>query len=152
MLGFAADVLPGDPQRDLLPRRGLHPLLAGVPRPALLPRPHPPRVEPQVSPGRHTEDKWWNHECSPRSLQKSYGVSIFLLRFLTHNCCIETFRAFVTTHIGGAYFYIHDHYCLHALAWDSPASWVLAGLGIDFCFYWVHRAGHGQQYVQGVSL
>ena len=57
MLGSAADVLPGDPGRDLLPRRGLHPLLAGVPRPALLPRPHPPRVEPQVSQGRHTEDK-----------------------------------------------------------------------------------------------
>ena len=57
MLGSAADVLPGDPGRDFLPRRGLHPLLAGVPRPALLPRPHPPRVEPQVSQGGHTEDK-----------------------------------------------------------------------------------------------
>ena len=81
---------------------------------------------------------------SSEVLWSEYILVTLFNTYIIVNCCIETFRAFVTTHIGGAYFYIHEHYCLHALAWDSPASWVLAGLGIDFCFYWVHRAGHGQ--------
>merc|ERR1719342_577456 len=41
-----------------------------------------------------------------------------------------------------AYLYIHANHCLYRLPWDSPVTWVLAALGIDFCYYWVHRAHH----------
>merc|ERR1711990_277175 len=41
-----------------------------------------------------------------------------------------------------AYLYIHANHCLYRLPWDSPVTWVVAALGIDFCYYWVHRAHH----------
>ena len=43
-----------------------------------------------------------------------------------------------------AYQYIHSHHCLYPLAWDSTSTWILAAIGIDFCYYWVHRAAHGR--------
>ena len=42
------------------------------------------------------------------------------------------------------YQYIYSHYSLHPLAWDSTSTWILAAVGIDFCYYWVHRAAHGE--------
>jgi len=41
-----------------------------------------------------------------------------------------------------AYLYIHANHTLYALPWDSVVTWVVAGLAIDFCYYWVHRAHH----------
>jgi len=41
-----------------------------------------------------------------------------------------------------AYLYIHANHCLYQLPWDSPFTWVVAALGIDFCYYWVHRSAH----------
>merc|ERR1719347_1355456 len=41
-----------------------------------------------------------------------------------------------------AYQYVHINYSLYQLPWDSPITWIFAGLGIDFCYYWVHRAAH----------
>jgi len=40
------------------------------------------------------------------------------------------------------YMYIYQHHRLADLPWDSTLTWILAGLGIDFCYYWVHRAAH----------
>merc|ERR1719220_2106285 len=40
------------------------------------------------------------------------------------------------------YLYIHANYCLYQLPWDSPVTWIVAALGIDFCYYWVHRSAH----------
>lgn len=43
------------------------------------------------------------------------------------------------------------------LPWDSLYTWWAAFFFVDFCYYWVHRANHGEQrlYVlllTGVSL
>ncbi|XP_074509024.1 alkylglycerol monooxygenase [Sebastes fasciatus] len=41
-----------------------------------------------------------------------------------------------------AYMYVWDRYCLVELPWDSAWTWWLTFLGVDFCFYWVHRFAH----------
>lgn len=29
------------------------------------------------------------------------------------------------------------------LPWDSVWTWIACMVGVDFCYYWVHRCGHG---------
>uniref|UniRef100_A0AAQ6AHZ8 Alkylglycerol monooxygenase n=1 Tax=Amphiprion ocellaris TaxID=80972 RepID=A0AAQ6AHZ8_AMPOC len=41
-----------------------------------------------------------------------------------------------------AYMYVWDHYHLVELPWDSAWTWWLTFLGVDFCYYWVHRFAH----------
>ncbi|XP_049946101.1 alkylglycerol monooxygenase-like [Schistocerca serialis cubense] len=41
-----------------------------------------------------------------------------------------------------AYVSIYERWRLVDLPWDSPATWYLALVGVDFCYYWVHRACH----------
>ncbi|KAJ9578223.1 hypothetical protein L9F63_005553 [Diploptera punctata] len=41
-----------------------------------------------------------------------------------------------------AYIYIHQHFRLLEMSWDSAWTWYLAIIGVDFCYYWVHRACH----------
>ena len=41
------------------------------------------------------------------------------------------------------YGYIYEHHRLVDLPWDSVSTWVLAALGADFAYYWIHRAAHG---------
>ncbi|CAH1996499.1 unnamed protein product [Acanthoscelides obtectus] len=41
-----------------------------------------------------------------------------------------------------AYFYIYQHFKLMELPWNRPITWYLAAIGVDFCYYWVHRACH----------
>ena len=42
-----------------------------------------------------------------------------------------------------AYIWIYDNYCIYALHWNSPWTWLLSMIGVDFCYYWVHRCAHG---------
>ena len=42
------------------------------------------------------------------------------------------------------YLYVYTNYSIYPLAWDSSLTWLLAALGMDFCYYWVHRAAHGK--------
>ncbi|XP_063230292.1 alkylglycerol monooxygenase-like [Bacillus rossius redtenbacheri] len=55
-----------------------------------------------------------------------------------HQCGRLVFRGAESA----AYMYIHKHWRLADMAWDSPCTWYLAALGVDFCYYWVHRACH----------
>lgn len=41
-----------------------------------------------------------------------------------------------------AYVYVWNHYHLVELPWDSAWTWWLTLLGVDFCYYWVHRFAH----------
>nr|XP_015805310.2 alkylglycerol monooxygenase [Nothobranchius furzeri] len=41
-----------------------------------------------------------------------------------------------------AYMYVWDHFRLVELPWDSAWTWWFAFLGVDFCYYWVHRFAH----------
>lgn len=40
------------------------------------------------------------------------------------------------------YIYLHTHYRLIDLPWDNPSTWYLTLLGVDFAYYWAHRASH----------
>ncbi|XP_061573498.1 alkylglycerol monooxygenase [Cololabis saira] len=41
-----------------------------------------------------------------------------------------------------AYVYVWDHFHLLELPWDSAWTWWFTFLGVDFCYYWVHRFAH----------
>ena len=41
------------------------------------------------------------------------------------------------------YFYLYHNYRIIDLPWNSPYTWYLAALSVDFCYYWGHRASHG---------
>lgn len=41
-----------------------------------------------------------------------------------------------------AYIYVWDHYHLVELPWDSAWTWWFSFLGVDFCYYWLHRFAH----------
>ncbi|XP_033856854.1 alkylglycerol monooxygenase-like [Acipenser ruthenus] len=40
------------------------------------------------------------------------------------------------------YIYVWNNYRLLELPWDSPWTWWLTFLGVDFGYYWVHRLSH----------
>ncbi|CAB0037221.1 unnamed protein product, partial [Trichogramma brassicae] len=40
------------------------------------------------------------------------------------------------------YISIYEKFRLWELAWDSPWTWWATAIGVDFCYYWVHRANH----------
>ncbi|KAM4601289.1 alkylglycerol monooxygenase [Polymixia lowei] len=46
-----------------------------------------------------------------------------------------------------SYIYVWNHYRLVELPWDSAWTWWLAFLGVDFCFYWVHRLSHEVSFI-----
>ena len=54
-------------------------------------------------------------------------------------------RALLSGLLFSSYIYIHQTFCIYALPWDYTATWVCAAIGIDFCYYWVHRAAHGRR-------
>ncbi|XP_043318694.1 alkylglycerol monooxygenase isoform X3 [Cervus elaphus] len=41
-----------------------------------------------------------------------------------------------------SYVYIWENYRLISLPWDSPWTWYLTFLGVDFGYYWFHRMAH----------
>lgn len=40
------------------------------------------------------------------------------------------------------YIYIYENFRLFNISGDSIWTWYLAAIGVDFCYYWVHRACH----------
>ncbi|XP_028927080.1 alkylglycerol monooxygenase isoform X3 [Ornithorhynchus anatinus] len=41
-----------------------------------------------------------------------------------------------------SYIYIWENFRLFGLPWDSPWTWYLTFLGVDFGYYWFHRMAH----------
>ncbi|CAL8247632.1 unnamed protein product [Lota lota] len=46
-----------------------------------------------------------------------------------------------------SYMYVWNHFHLVALPWDSPWTWWLAFLAVDFGYYWVHRSAHEVAFI-----
>jgi alkylglycerol monooxygenase len=40
------------------------------------------------------------------------------------------------------YYYLYEHYSFFNFSSDSILSWFLLWIGVDFCYYWFHRASH----------
>ena len=50
------------------------------------------------------------------------------------------------------YIYIYDNYRIYTLPWDSIWTWIIAAVGYDLGYYWVHRAAHGNNdFVESIS-
>ena len=54
------------------------------------------------------------------------------------------FRVFIKSIEVSAYIYVHEHYCIVELPWDSPWTWLFSFLAVDLGYYWAHRMGHGK--------
>ena len=42
------------------------------------------------------------------------------------------------------YVFVYDNFHLVTLPWDSPWTWYFCLFGVDFFYYWFHRAAHGR--------
>ncbi|KAJ7372313.1 hypothetical protein OS493_019757 [Desmophyllum pertusum] len=40
------------------------------------------------------------------------------------------------------YLFVYNNFHLVSLPWDSPGTWYLCFIGVDFLYYWFHRAAH----------
>lgn len=40
-------------------------------------------------------------------------------------------------------FWIYENYAIVRLPWNSPWTWIIAFILVDFSYYWFHRAAHG---------
>jgi len=40
------------------------------------------------------------------------------------------------------YVWVYNNWRLYELPWDSPWTWLLTFIGVDYGYYWVHRCGH----------
>lgn len=56
--------------------------------------------------------------------------------------CLVAGRILVTGTVLLGYEWLYQ-YRLMDLAWDSLYTWLAALVLVDFCYYWVHRANHG---------
>ncbi|XP_075231244.1 alkylglycerol monooxygenase-like isoform X2 [Lycorma delicatula] len=61
---------------------------------------------------------------------------------LSHGVIQECGRLLFRGGEGFLYMFIYENYRLVNLPWDSPLTWYIAALSVDFCYYWVHRASH----------
>lgn len=61
---------------------------------------------------------------------------------LSHGMLQETGRLVFRGGESFVYIYIYEHFRLCDLPWDHPLTWYGAAVGVDFCYYWVHRACH----------
>ncbi|XP_071154750.1 alkylglycerol monooxygenase-like isoform X1 [Mytilus edulis] len=40
------------------------------------------------------------------------------------------------------YVWFYERFNMIQLPWNNPWTWILGMVGVDFCYYWVHRWGH----------
>lgn len=57
--------------------------------------------------------------------------------------CVCVLRLLMRSCELSAYIYVWEHYRQIELPWDSAWTWWFSFLGVDFCYYWVHRFSHG---------
>lgn len=62
---------------------------------------------------------------------------------LSHWLFQETGRIFFRGAEYYAYIIIYEKYRLWNLPWNSAWTWCVTAVGVDFCYYWVHRSNHG---------
>jgi alkylglycerol monooxygenase len=68
------------------------------------------------------------------------SINIFFVGFYLSTCLTRLLmKGFLYT----AYIYLYDNYRIYTLPWDSIWTWIIAAIGYDLGYYWVHRAAHG---------
>ncbi|EFA11751.1 alkylglycerol monooxygenase [Tribolium castaneum] len=64
------------------------------------------------------------------------------LTSLSHGLVQECGRLIFRGAESYAYVYLYENFRIVELRWDQASTWYLAAVGVDFCYYWVHRACH----------
>uniref|UniRef100_A0A1B6EA86 Alkylglycerol monooxygenase n=1 Tax=Clastoptera arizonana TaxID=38151 RepID=A0A1B6EA86_9HEMI len=61
---------------------------------------------------------------------------------LSHGLIQECGRLLFRGGESALYLYIYKNFRLVDIPWESTITWYIAVFGVDFCYYWVHRASH----------
>ncbi|XP_023332582.1 alkylglycerol monooxygenase [Eurytemora carolleeae] len=61
---------------------------------------------------------------------------------VAHGLIMSLTDVFTSGFLFGVYLFIHRNFCIYELPWDSTFTWIVAAIGVDFGYYWVHRAAH----------
>ncbi|XP_034951117.1 alkylglycerol monooxygenase-like [Chelonus insularis] len=61
---------------------------------------------------------------------------------LSHWILQESGRIFFLGAEYYVYIHIYNEYRIWSLPWNSLWTWYITVIGVDFCYYWVHRANH----------
>lgn len=74
--------------------------------------------------------------------KKVYNVN-HTLTSMGAGLCSRLISLISTRSIGiSMYFYVYENWRLCDLPWDSTLTWIVGFIGMDFLYYWFHRAAH----------
>ncbi|XP_015765811.1 PREDICTED: alkylglycerol monooxygenase-like, partial [Acropora digitifera] len=51
-------------------------------------------------------------------------------------------RVIILVGVMTLYVFVYNKFCLVNLPWDHPGTWYFCFIGVDFLYYWFHRAAH----------
>ncbi len=75
---------------------------------------------------------------------------LYLLNDTVNNFCSGILEEIGTLPFRGfilfSYYYLYEHYAYFTINPHSALSWFLLWLGVDFCYYWYHRASHRNNF------
>ena len=84
---------------------------------------------------------WWmgkKHNVADSVTSISSGLIMTMVGMLTHGMMLSI------------YSYVHEHYRVMDLPWDSPVTWVITAVLVDLGYYWFHRASHEVAFLWSV--
>lgn len=64
----------------------------------------------------------------------------------------QVLGAFLKAAIFVVYLGVYDHLAVAGLETASIWTWIIAFVGVDFCYYWAHRAGHEINVIWGSHI
>ena len=50
------------------------------------------------------------------------------------------------------YVYVYENYRIASFPWDSPWTWLVCFIFVDWTYYWFHRAAHGLSFLCSVYV
>ena len=84
---------------------------------------------------------WWmgkKHNVADSVTSISSGLIMTMVGMLTHGMILSI------------YSYVHEHYRVMDLPWDSAVTWVITAVLVDLGYYWFHRASHEVAFLWSV--
>ena len=82
--------------------------------------------------------------CKVKRARVADGVSS-----LSAGISQEIPRVFFTSLSFSIYFWVYENYRLFTLPWDSPITWYVSFILVDFCYYLFHRYAHEVAIIWG---
>lgn len=64
----------------------------------------------------------------------------------------QVLGVFAKTMIFGAYIFLYKQFAVLEISSSSATGWIVLFLGVDFCYYWFHRASHRSNAVWAAHI